>query len=325
MTPIQNDQLLNVDKDDLIEVDINFFSGGNISFFNLYVKSGDKFVLYAQDPYQWQEEEVNRLIKLGHSNLFYHKNDESKLKSLAAIKEFAPLEMASEPKKRIVTLTDSAAEMTKVLYEYPLNSALLDRGRQIAEAMVDCVLEDISCIAAMQKLALHDEYTYYHSARVAAYALALALKMTLSERQQLLDLTLGCLLHDIGKSKIDIKIINKPDKLNTDEWQIIRKHPEFGQEITLESQLAFASREIIVHHHERLDGKGYPHGLSKIEQIEEVRIASFADLFDALTTNRPYQTSRSKFEALNFIRDNLLKSLDDKIYKAMIELLKEKL
>src|SRR5690606_10312314 len=97
--------------------------------------------------------------------------------------------------------------------------------------------------------------------------------------------------------------------------------PVFGDEIVAGSILDVVPRSIILQHHERLDGSGYPNNLSGREQLEEVKIAAFADLFDALTTNRPYQKAISKYQALDFIRHRLLHNLHKDSYRAMVEIL----
>ncbi|MCX6118597.1 MAG: HD domain-containing protein, partial [Proteobacteria bacterium] len=226
------------------------------------------------------------------------------------------------PKERLLQLTDVGAQLTRILYDYPLSPSSLAKGTEVANQMVDVMEQDITCVAALGKLASHDWYTYYHSARVAAYAIAIAIEMGLTDRDQLRELSLGCLFHDVGKSKIKLEILNKTGPLNTEEWSEIRNHPEYGVLIIDSSRFSLIPREIILHHHERLDGGGYPHKLTVNELLQEVRIAAFADTFDALTTNRPYQVGRSRYEALDLIRHRFLMQLDPECYKAMVEILK---
>jgi putative two-component system response regulator len=102
---------------------------------------------------------------------------------------------------------------------------------------------------------------------------------------------------------------------------MMKQHPVYGDDVVKGSLLAVTPREIILHHHERFDGTGYPHNLAERELLEEVKIAAFADVFDALTTNRPYQVSRTRFEALDFIRHKLLKNIHRDSFQAMVELL----
>ena len=225
------------------------------------------------------------------------------------------------PEQRIVALTDVGAELTKILYDQVLSPASLAKGEEVAHMMVNCMLEDNTCVAALGNLAKHDWYTYYHSARVSAYSLAIAIEMGLTKIEDLQQLAIGCLFHDVGKSKIDLNILHKISPLTTGEWSAMQMHPEFGIQVVEHTKFGIIPREVILHHHERMDGGGYPHKLSVRELLQEVRIASFADTYDALTTNRPYQPSRSRFEALDLIRHQFLQQLDPECYKAMVMIL----
>jgi HD-GYP domain-containing protein (c-di-GMP phosphodiesterase class II) len=202
-----------------------------------------------------------------------------------------------------------------------LTAASLGKLDEIAKSMVSCVEEDPTCVSALGKLANHDYYTYYHSARVSAYALAIAMHLSLKDPAHLTELATGALLHDVGKSKIDLSVLNKSGAFTPQEWELMKQHPVFGEAIVSDSLLAVMPRSVILHHHERFDGTGYPHHLTERELLEEVKIVAFADVFDALTTNRPYQVSRTHFEALDFIHHKLLKNMHKDSYHAMVELL----
>jgi HD-GYP domain-containing protein (c-di-GMP phosphodiesterase class II) len=156
---------------------------------------------------------------------------------------------------------------------------------------------------------------------MAAYSLAIAIKLSLSDTRRLEEMATGCLLHDVGKSKVGLDILNKNGPLTVREWGVMKLHPEYGASIIERSELGLIPREIILHHHERMDGRGYPHALGSNEILEEVKVAAFADVFDALTTNRPYSLARTRYEALDFIRFNLLEQLHKDAYRAMIEIM----
>jgi HD-GYP domain-containing protein (c-di-GMP phosphodiesterase class II) len=105
----------------------------------------------------------------------------------------------------------------------------------------------------------------------------------------------------------------------------MRAHPERGAEEIEKSILSYVPREIILHHHEKRDGTGYPHALGKNELIDEVQIATLADIFDALTSNRSYQVSRSKYDALGFIKEKMLDTqVSPDAFKALISCLSNK-
>ncbi len=167
-----------------------------------------------------------------------------------------------------------------------------------------------------------DPYTSGHSVRVSAYAECIARKLCLPQSK--IDLIKSAaLLHDIGKIGIDKKILNKTGKLEDEEYVTIKKHSEIGA--TIISDLSFLSNitEIIKHHHERNDGRGYPDGLSHDKIPLETSILTIADSFDAMTTNRPYRNSLDLDTALNEIKDNAGSQFNPDIVEDAVVALRE--
>lgn len=142
-----------------------------------------------------------------------------------------------------------------------------------------------------------DVYTFKHSKRVFSYAVDMADELNLDESDRRL-LVLGALIHDIGKLEIPRDILNKKSKLTQAEWEIVKKHVLWGKEIVLVSDKFKDLVPLVELHHERYDGKGYPHGLQG-EQIPRLaRMLCIIDSFDAMTTERPYQATKSFDDAL---------------------------
>ncbi len=142
-----------------------------------------------------------------------------------------------------------------------------------------------------------DFYTAGHTMRVTEYAVLLGMAMNLSEKDMVV-LRRAAQFHDIGKLVIDLSCIQKPGKLNDEEWALIRKHPGIGANII--KPLGFMDREqfIIRHHHERMDGKGYPDGLQGSELDLLTRILMVVDSYDAMTSRRNYRRNMSMEEAV---------------------------
>jgi putative nucleotidyltransferase with HDIG domain len=134
--------------------------------------------------------------------------------------------------------------------------------------------------------------TEAHSRRVGEYALVLAESMGVPPPARE-EIRKGALLHDIGKIGIADRILLKPDRLNSDEWVEMRKHPEIGYWILMGSRDFRIASEIVISHHERWDGTGYPYGLKGTDIPLGARIFSVVDAFDALTSNRPYHSGES--------------------------------
>lgn len=289
--------------------------------FDLYLEVGTELVLYGKAPYKWLRDELSRLIAAGHQQLYYFTADKARVEAYRLLSGLPKVDETAPPRQRVVRITDVAAELTKFLYNHPVTDAVLGEISNIANSMVRCVEEDRTCVAALGLLAHHDEYTYYHSARVSAYALAIAVQLSQRDGHALREIATGALFHDVGKSRIDLAILNKRGAFTPEEWEMMKKHPLFGEGLVQASLLTHVPREIILHHHERSDGSGYPHNLSAHELLEEVKIVAFADVFDALTTNRPYQVARTHYEALDFIRHKMLKNMHKESFEALITIL----
>ncbi|KYD30575.1 hypothetical protein B4113_3962 [Geobacillus sp. B4113_201601] len=163
--------------------------------------------------------------------------------------------------------------------------------------------QDLEALEQQVKFFLSkDVYTYRHSKRVFKYALEFGSRLselTDHERQTLI---LGALIHDIGKIEVPRDILNKRGKLEKHEWEIIKKHVTWGREIVAEEKRFDDLLPLIELHHERYDGRGYPYGLKGEEIPKLARILCIIDSFDAMTTERPYQPTKTFEEALEEIK-----------------------
>ena len=176
-------------------------------------------------------------------------------------------------------------------------------------------------IAVEQK----EGYTVGHSDNVTKYALLIANKMGLSQKE-IIDITQAAMLHDIGKIGIKDSILSKPGKLNEEEWREMRQHSEKGAKILSPLHMISVS-EIVTHHHERYDGKGYPEGLKGDEIPLGAQILCVADSFDAMVTERPYRDKETKRLTIDEAVEELVKNkgtqFNPKIVDTFIEIIKE--
>jgi putative two-component system response regulator len=169
-----------------------------------------------------------------------------------------------------------------------------------------------------------DSYTQGHIDRVSALGLAIGRSMGL-DHTGLEALRFGGALHDIGKMGIPEEILNKPGPLDEREWGVMKTHPEIGYEICypLKKNLGQAL-DIVRHHHEKLDGSGYPDGLRGTEISLVARIMAAADIYDALTTDRPYRKALTKADALSImIRETSAGKIDPQVTHCLTELARQ--
>ena len=190
-------------------------------------------------------------------------------------------------------LENEVREKTRELADK--NVLLEQYGHQLENATVQ-VMSTLQ--AAMEE---KDEYTAGHTRRVTQYALLLGEEIGLSE-QDMIILERASHFHDIGKLVIDLSCIQKPGKLTAEEWALIKKHPEVGANIIQPLEFTKRERSIILHHHERLDGNGYPTGIGGDEIDLLTRIITVADSYDAMTSRRNYRRNLSIIEAVAELR-----------------------
>jgi len=170
---------------------------------------------------------------------------------------------------------------------------------------------------------LKDPYTRGHCDRVAEYALLLAKKMRLSGEMQK-EIVYGSWLHDCGKIGVPEAILNSPKRLTEEEWLTIKQHPAWGAEVARQAELSPVVINIIQFHHERWDGEGYLSGIAGRDIPLEARIVSIADVFDALTCDRPYRKAFTQAESRKIITDIAGTILDPEITELFLSLPIEK-
>jgi HD-GYP domain-containing protein (c-di-GMP phosphodiesterase class II) len=183
-----------------------------------------------------------------------------------------------------------------------MNANLIDTQFRIAQLEEEYKQQTLAMACSLISLIdLRDRYTGGHSARVANYVRGITVQMGIAENEAE-NIVLAASLHDIGKIGVPDHVLLKPGKLTEEEFEWIRKHPEFGWMAVRNVEGFQDAALLLLHHHERLDGKGYPGGLKGSAIPLGARMIAVADSFDALTTNRPYRAGRSADEALHEIR-----------------------
>lgn len=198
-------------------------------------------------------------------------------------------------------------------------NTMVSNLRQSKDSMLDAYDKTIEGWA--KALELRDNETMGHSARVAALTLELASALSIDERD-MDDLRRGALLHDIGKMGIPDSILLKPGRLTAKEMEMMRNHPVFARELLNQINFLRPAMAIPSFHHEKWDGSGYPNGLVGKEIPIGARIFAVIDVWDALTSDRPYRKAWSKKKALQYIQDNAGVHFDPQVVNAFLDIVK---
>ena len=173
--------------------------------------------------------------------------------------------------------------------------------KEVVDSIIDELLANREVLFHLADIRSYDDYTFFHSVNVCILSLMTAITLGYNQLK-LKELGIGALLHDIGKIRLSKKLLNKPEELTSEEYQLIRKHPEFGYQILRTyDDVPLLSAHVSLQHHERWDGKGYPRRLAGEQIHEYARIVAVADVYDALLADRPYRPAYSVNQAVTII------------------------
>ncbi len=182
----------------------------------------------------------------------------------------------------------------------------IDNARQyqrVESAMSELNASYYQCLLFLSDtIDLRDSNTGGHCRRVVKYTRNLAEHLGISDPKQLTDIEYGALLHDVGKLKIEDRILHKPGPLDEEEWKIMRMHPQYGSDGLSQIKFLWRALPIVLYHHEHWDGSGYPEGRAGERIPIEARIFAVCDAFDAITSERAYKKAMSYAEAANYFQ-----------------------
>ena len=168
----------------------------------------------------------------------------------------------------------------------------------LVDEIAGSIRREPTALLSVARLKNHDDYTWLHSMAVCGLMITLAQQLGLDDKQ-VRRVGMGGLLHDVGKAAIPLEILNKPDKLSDEEFEVMRQHPVTGAQMLIEANADADLIDIALHHHEKIDGSGYPHRLKGEEISLYSRIAAVCDVYDALTSTRVYRKGWTPAEAMH--------------------------
>lgn len=213
--------------------------------------------------------------------------------------QIAPASMAEELQRATRICADSKVAVASMFQEARMGNTVDAAGvTRLVQDISDSVSRNANALISLARLKTADDYTYMHSVAVCAMMIALARQLGQGQEQVRAAGVAG-LLHDMGKAMLPMAVLNKPGKLTPGEFAIVKSHPELGHKILQRGGTADAmALDVCLHHHEKIDGTGYPENL-RAEQISlHARMAAVCDVYDAVTSNRPYKTGWDPAESM---------------------------
>lgn len=232
--------------------------------------------------------------------------------------------LVNDPKvpleKKSQVIYQCAANVLQDIFTDTRSGENVGRVKNITSNIIQFILHDNAAVSSLLQLSSHDYYTFTHCLHVAVFSIGLWQQIYPDENNGLQEFAEGCMLHDIGKSKIDAAILNKPGSLTQEEFTVIKKHPEYGCELMGDS-ISAISHEVILQHHEKHSGKGYPRGLKGNQISDLAKIATIADVYDALTTRRAYAHARGPFKAMLTMKEEMVGHFEQEKFVSFVHLL----
>jgi HD-GYP domain-containing protein (c-di-GMP phosphodiesterase class II) len=246
---------------------------------------------------------------------------EAELRQTAdARRRVAPVSAAIELERATRICLQSKQAVKSMFEEARMGKSVdVDGARILVEEISDSVSRNPGAIISLARLKTADEYTYMHSVAVCAMMVALARQLSL-DAEQTHSAGLAGLLHDLGKALIPLDLLNKPGKLTVKEFAIIKSHPDKGHEMLLSGDnVNPMALDVCWHHHEKVNGSGYPKGLKGDEISLFAKMGAVCDVYDAITSNRPYKRGWDPAESLRKMAEWSSGHFDSTVFQAFVK------
>ncbi len=293
---------------------------GTVLPFGLFQGSGGRTIRLLTSGEVFGARLYERLLRAGAVDLYIEIGEmETYLRYLDFYRLHGEQVMYCEHDGEATAFYHSTSSAIAELFEKGGNDrGLISRVRMIAETTLSEVIGCEKSIKALMRVCSHDYYTYTHSLDVAIYAIGIGMSLGM-DRETIIRLSFSALMHDIGKCRLSIKILNKNGRLSDSEFEEMKAHPGFGYEILLKN--GERDRDIlsgVKYHHERFGGGGYPDNLQGRDIPLFARVVAVADIFNALTTRRSYKPALSSFDAFSMMKRSMGEHLDPEVLNPFI-------
>lgn len=293
--------------------------------FPIYLKRGSRYVLYASAHDLFTLDLKQRLVQSGIETVYIPLDNQASYESYVIENLEDILNNPEIPDDvRTKVFLDTTAGQVKEIFETRtpcLDNKVVDGVHHVVKSSLSFLLTP-AAMENIRRFLSHDYQTFSHSVHVFTYTMMLMNYMSEDwDEETLVNTGVGALLHDIGKTKIPASVLNKPGRLDESEWIQIKQHPRHGTSMCTNVWLPHTSLDCIRFHHEKFDGSGYPAGIKKDEIPVPARVITCCDVYDAITSKRPYAPAEPPFEALRIMGGKMKGSFDPDIFRSFIQLL----
>ncbi len=319
--------IVTVDDISYRRINLEFLSGSSSESFDIFYKTSSmgetKFVKFAStDPAH--QEKVHKIMEAGEATQDFYIQDDDLFKYYAhATRTLRTIVTSSEVSTEVKTqkVYEVSKNIMNEFFEQNASPKILEASDEVVEVMEQCFSDSEVGFFGISKLTSKDYYTYTHSVNVGLYCMTYGIKINLS-KEETRQLGLGGMLHDVGKSKIRLDLINKTGKLTDNEFEEMKEHSPKGEEILREmNNYGDCVLHMAGQHHEKYDGDGYPRGLEGDAIDFGARVCKVMDVYDALTTRRSYKKALPAFDALTLMKKQMLPHFDPDLLDNFIRLM----